>query len=187
MLRNSGDEDIHPRQARRQENIRRRRKWWRSPDFVNMNLMTDTMVTATDCPFCKILAEHSDRMLAEHEHVFVIFSDPRLMPGHILVIPKRHVEKLSELPQNEKDELFKRVEEYEEKILKNVASGCDIRQNYRPFIKQGRLKVNHLHFHLQPREFEDDFYQNVQRFETDKFSPLSKEELEHYKELFKGV
>jgi histidine triad (HIT) family protein len=137
------------------------------------------------CPFCTILTEKSSRLFKEYKYSFLVFSDPRLVPGHLLVIPKRHVEKLSELSQEEKTELFKLVEKYQEKILTTIASGCDIRLNYRPFMKQGRLKVNHLHFHLQPRENEDLLFQRAQRFETDLFKALPDEELQHYKELLK--
>ena len=45
-----------------------------------------------------------------------MFSNPRLMEGHLLVIPKRHVEKLSELNEEERKELFDTVIEYQEKI-----------------------------------------------------------------------
>ena len=136
-----------------------------------------------DCPFCKVFAEKGTRLLAESDHSFVVLSDPRLIPGHLLVIPKRHVEKLSELPQDEKADLIKLVEEYQEKILSVIATGCDIRQNYRPFITQSRLKVNHLHFHLQPRENKDALYEKVQYLETSMFEELPEAELEHYKSL----
>lgn len=136
-----------------------------------------------ECPFCKILAEKSSRMLREYDYAFVIFSDPRLMPGHLLIISKRHVEKIAELPAEEKAEIFQLAEHYQEEVLKKIASGCDIRQNYRPFVKQGRLKINHLHFHIQPRENEDPLYTQVQRFETDMFKPLPEDELQKYKKL----
>ena len=122
-------------------------------------------------------------MIYESDRVFVVFSNPRLMPGHLLVIPKHHAEKLSEFTQEDKTELFQVVEKYEEKILKNVATGCDIRQNYRPFIVQGRTKVNHMHFHLMPREFEDSFYQEVMKYERAVFKDLTEAEMEEYKML----
>jgi len=138
-----------------------------------------------ECPFCTILKEKQIRLFKEYNHSFLVFSDPQLMPGHLLVIPKRHVEKLSELPQEEKAELFELVEEYQEKILATIAPGCDICQNYRPFIKQGQLKVDHLHFHLRPRDNEDSLFQGAQKFEKDLFKSLSDEEFQHYKELLK--
>jgi histidine triad (HIT) family protein len=135
----------------------------------------------SECVFCEILKQHGDRVLHEYKHVFVMFSDPRLVPGHLLVIPKRHVEKLSELPASEKTELFTIVEMYEEKILKNIAPGCDIRSNYRPFMPQSRLKVNHLHIHLLPRQLEDELYQRSMKFEKEIFAPTTNEELERYR------
>lgn len=130
-----------------------------------------------DCPFCNINKEKT-RTIKQGKHANVIFSNPRLMPGHLLVVPKRHVEKLSELKQVEKKELLDLVIEFQEKILKNIAGGCDIRQNYRPFQKQSDLKVHHLHIHLQPRKFKDNLYKKCQIFETDIFKKLSGKELE---------
>lgn len=137
-----------------------------------------------NCPFCDINKEKT-RIIKERKKVFVILSNPRLMPGHFLVIPKRHVEKISELNEDERKELFNTVVEFQEKILSKFASGCDIRQNYRPFQKQNKLKVDHLHIHLQPREFKDELYERCQIFEKDLFKELSDEEKEKLFNLFK--
>ena len=107
-----------------------------------------------DCPFCKINSEKT-RILKDKRFVRVIFSNPRLMSGHLLIVPKRHVEKLSELNEEEQKELFETIIEFQEKILSKIASGYDIRINYRPFQKQDNLKVNHLHVHLHPRKLFD--------------------------------
>jgi diadenosine tetraphosphate (Ap4A) HIT family hydrolase len=136
------------------------------------------------CPFCDINKEKT-RILAEKKYISIIFSNPRLMPGHLLITPKRHVERLSELDNNEQEELFATIVEYQEKILKNVSSGCDIRQNYRPFQKQDNLKVNHLHIHLQPRELYDELYKKSQIHETEIFEEITKEELERTMKLIK--
>ena len=74
-----------------------------------------------DCPFCDIGSE--TRVLEEREYTRVIFSNPRLMPGHLLVIPKRHVERLEELNEEERKEIFDVAIEFEERILDNIASG----------------------------------------------------------------
>ncbi len=128
-----------------------------------------------DCPFCTIEAARN-RIIKEGRFVVVIFSNPRLMPGHLLVIPKRHVEKISELESDERQELFSTVVEFQEKILSRIASGCDIRQNYRPFQKQDTIKVNHLHIHLHPRELFDNLYEKSQIFETSIFEKLGEGE-----------
>ena len=135
-----------------------------------------------NCPFCDIDPERN-RILEERSLVFVILSNPRLMPGHTLVIPKRHVEKPSELTDAEREELFNTVLEYQDKITAVFSKGCDIRQNYRPFAPQSQLKVNHVHMHLIPREMEDELYQHSMKFEKDIFVPLSDDEREKFTKL----
>jgi len=136
-----------------------------------------------ECPFCDVSNE-KNRILKEGKFTRVIFSNPRLMPGHLLVIPKRHVEKISELNKEEREELLNNVIEFQEKILKKVASGCDVRQNYRPFQKQNKLKVHHLHIHLYPRELFDELYEKCQIFEKGVFNELSEEELNKMFKVF---
>jgi len=136
-----------------------------------------------NCPFCDINKEKTS-IINEGKYTLVVLSNPRLMPGHLLVIPKRHVEKLSELDDDERKELIDKVIEYQEKILSKFAKGCDIRQNYRSFQKQDNLKVNHLHIHLQPREFEDELYFKSQIYEKQIFSEPTKEEREKFLKLF---
>lgn len=132
----------------------------------------------TVCPFCVIDAEKT-RVIEARQHVIVVLSNPRLMPGHILVIPKRHVERLTGLHPDEKAELWSTVEEFQQRIVDRLASGCDIRQNYRPFQPQDRLKIHHLHIHLQPREMEDELYKQCQIYEKRVFQPLSEHEVKH--------
>ena len=139
-----------------------------------------------NCPFCNINHEIT-RVLKEGKHVWVMFSNPRLMPGHLLIVPKRHIEKISELNKEEKQELFDTVIEFQEKILEKLANGCDIRQNYRPFQKQDHIKVDHLHIHLCPRELFDELYERCQVFETDIFTKLHVDELDKiHKALLKN-
>lgn len=131
----------------------------------------------TSCPFCEINPIRN-RTLQESEHVRVIFSNPRLMKGHLLVIPKRHVEQPWELTEVELKEIFSHIHGLQQKISSTLGTGCDIRQSYRPFMKQGRLKVDHLHFHLLPRTFQDDLYEKSMKYETDIFSELPPKEIE---------
>jgi len=136
-----------------------------------------------DCRFCKINPKRS-KIIKEGKNVFVILSNPRLVDGHLLVIPKRHVEKLSQLNEEERDELIDTVIEFQEKILSKFSSGCDIRQNCRPFLKESEVKVDHLHFHLLPREFEDELYKKCQIFEKEVFRILTEEEINKFSKLF---
>lgn len=123
-------------------------------------------------------------MVTEGRYVFTALSNPRLMPGHLLIIPKRHIEKPSELTGEERAELFEMVITFQEKILQKVATGCDIRQNCRPFLPQGKLKVNHLHFHLLPREFEDELYSKSMIYEKTIFQNLPEEEAAKFQQIY---
>lgn len=139
------------------------------------------------CPFCELNKEKT-RVIEESRFSRVIFSNPRMMPGHLLTIPKQHVEKLSELTKVELDDLMVMTIKYQEKIVENLASGCDIRQNYRPFIKEGELKVSHLHFHIQPRwpDVKDELFMKCQIHEFDLFKPLLQEEMKKIIKLLKS-
>jgi len=138
-----------------------------------------------NCPFCENIKLKS-RIIDETENTLTILSNPALVKGYCLVIPKKHVENFDELSDDEKQELFFQVIKMQEILLKKF-SGCDIRQNFRPFQPQGNLKVNHLHIHLQPREFKDELYDKCQIFETEVFRDLSDEELNELVELIKNA
>ena len=117
--------------------------------------------------------------------VYVALSNPRLVPGHLLIIPKRHVERLSLLTTLERKGLFETAIELQEKILNKISSGCDLTQHCRPFQPQNNLKINHIHIHLRPREFKDELYQKSQIFETDMFKELPEDEAATFSKLLK--
>lgn len=137
-----------------------------------------------NCPFCNVNQEKT-RIIENREKTFVALSNPRLLPGHTLVIPKRHVEKISELNPEERTELFNAAIEYQQKIIERFSAGCDLRQNYRPFLPQSEIKVNHVHIHLLPRENEDALYQKGMKYEKEMFIPLPDSEREKFTELFR--
>jgi len=130
------------------------------------------------CPFCTS-AKQEQRILKEGQYAYVIFSNPRLMPGHLLVIPKRHMEgKIKDLSKEERDEIFDLIAEFQSKILEKLASGCDIRQNYKPYVENSRTHVNHLHFHLYPREYKDELHEKADIYRTPLYQDLAQEEKE---------
>lgn len=130
-------------------------------------------MTVNDCPFC----DTSDRIIKSNEHAALILSNPRKVPGHALVIPKRHVEKPWEITPEERLAIFELVDETEQKIIAaGLGDGCDVRQNYRPFQPQGRVKVNHVHYHVIPRALEDYIYQISEKYDTELFADLDPSE-----------
>jgi len=137
--------------------------------------------TNSGCPFCK---RERSLLIKDGKLIYVQLSNPRLVDGHLLVIPKRHVEQLSELNAEEREELLALMAEFQGKITGRFATGCDVRQNYRPFLQQGKLKVDHLHVHLLPREFEDELYKKSMAFETELFRDMTDEEKVRFVKLF---
>ncbi len=136
------------------------------------------------CPFCN-LDPNKSRILTEGTYSYVMLSNPRLVVGHTLVIPKRHILNISELNTEELNEIYDLLVKFENIILKKIATGCDIRQNYRPFLKQDELKVDHVHFHLLPRTLEDDIFKKVQKSERELFHRMNEKDLTESNSLFK--
>lgn len=126
------------------------------------------MAEAQSCPFC----DRDERVLKQNDLAQVLLSDPHKVPGHLLVIPKRHVEKPWELRHDELTSIFDLIFELEQKLLGKLGDGFDVRQNYRPFMEQSNLKVDHIHFHVIPRSNEDYIYQISEKYDTDLFADL---------------
>ena len=136
------------------------------------------------CPFCTT-AKQEGRILKEGQYAYVILSNPRLMPGHLLVIPKRHVEgRLQDLSHEERDEAMNFLAEFQIKILKKLSSGCDIRQNYKSYVENSKTHVNHMHFHLHPREPQDELHEKADIHRKPLYKELLEEEKKRIFDLF---
>ncbi len=127
---------------------------------------------AMNCPFC----DPAQRMLKENEHAAAILSNPRRMPGHFLVIPKRHVEKPWEITDEELLDIFSLIKFVQQKIVPALAEGCDVRQHYRPFVPDSKHKVAHVHYHVMPRSPQDRLYELMEVRDHELFEDLSQEE-----------
>lgn len=126
------------------------------------------MNKVTNCPFCN----GKERIVKENEHAFAILSNPRKVPGHTLVVPKRHVDKPWELTEMELRDVFDLISYIEQKLIGQFGDGCDIRQNYRPFVGNNGLKADHVLFHLIPRAQDDYIYQVSEKYDSELFAEL---------------
>jgi len=96
-------------------------------------------------------------MLKESKNTLSVLSNPYLSRGHCLVIPKQHYNNILEVLDEILLELIIEVRELERILLENLkVQGVDIRQNYRPFLRNN--PNTHFHFHLIPRELYDDLW-----------------------------
>jgi histidine triad (HIT) family protein len=104
------------------------------------------------CLFCQIINRETPAHIVADEDDVLAFLDIRpLFPGHVLVVPKRHVETLTELPPALVEPLFgatRRVTAAVERAL--AADGSFVAINNR--VSQS---VPHLHVHVVPRRRKD--------------------------------
>lgn len=138
------------------------------------------------CPFCDLANDtERDRVIRRGKLTTTFLSNPRLVPGHTLVVPNRHIEKPWELTQEELIAIFDEIKWVQGQLLDaGLADGVDTRQHYRPFIPQGRIKIDHVHFHVLPRKLDDDIYKNAMKFEFEMFEDLSDEERDRVTKIF---
>src|SRR4051794_7553186 len=101
-----------------------------------------------DCPFCSIVAGTSPAYLVLDDPVAVGFLDTRpLFPGHVLVVPRVHVEVLTDLPAAEVGPFFTRVQA----VAAAVEAACGAGGTFVAMNNRVSQSVPHLHVHVVPR------------------------------------
>lgn len=108
-----------------------------------------------DCIFCKIAAglEDSSKVYEDDDFIALMDAYP-LTKGHVLVIPKRHYQRLDELTAKKRAKLFNighKVIEAQKKAGLGI-NGTNLLVNDG---KAANQTVPHLHLHLIPRETGD--------------------------------
>jgi histidine triad (HIT) family protein len=108
-----------------------------------------------DCVFCKIVkGELPCYKLYESELALAFLDINPITKGHALVVPKRHVERLSQLSDDEVREIFTAAGKLAEASLEALdAKGINF------WVNQGSIAgqvVSHFHAHVVPRYAEDD-------------------------------
>jgi histidine triad (HIT) family protein len=96
----------------------------------------------TVCPFC----ENNNRRIFESKECFLTFALWPYHQHHLLVIPKRHIESLSELTETEKEDIDSMQEKALE-ILKKLGYS-----SITHLVREGKdnKAINHVHFHTIP-------------------------------------
>ncbi len=107
----------------------------------------------------------------ESEKSLVIMDIFPQAAGHCLVVPKKHYLKPGDIPKEEFHQLMDLVVRVQDAVVASgLGRGTNLVQNYWPFVPEGGLKVDHVHFHLVPRNPGDEL--------TRPTSPVAKQELE---------
>lgn len=109
------------------------------------------------CAFCNL--DTLEARIIRAGRLFVSFlSDPLIVEGHALVIPRRHIV-AGELWLD--DELLAcavEVERLKQCYIKLGYHGVDVWQKTRPHIPEDGVKMDHEHSHVLPSVPDDELY-----------------------------
>jgi histidine triad (HIT) family protein len=131
---------------------------------------------ADDCLFCKIVAgKIPAEKIYEDEDILAFLDIGPISDGHTLVIPKQHFERLHECPP----EVLIKVASQLGKIAGAVAASMNS-DGYNILCNNGRAAgqlVNHLHFHIIPRNVSDGVFNRwpSYKYEDGKIEAISAE------------
>jgi histidine triad (HIT) family protein len=133
---------------------------------------------AAGCLFCAIAAgEHPAHVVLDTPAVVAFLDHRPLFPGHTLVVPRAHVETLTDLPADALREYFARVQQVTAAVQSAMgAAGSFVANNN--VVSQS---VPHLHFHVVPRNRKDGlrgFFWPRQRYEDDAAAAAVAESIE---------
>lgn len=106
--------------------------------------------TENACAFCAILAGALPASLVYEDGQVIAFMDLRqAVPGHVLVVPRRHVETLFDLDEDTAAQLMRvavRIARAADAVF--APDGLNLWQSNRD---AGGQEVPHVHLHVQPR------------------------------------
>jgi len=104
------------------------------------------------CVFCKIAAGQLPAHFVLDEADRLAFLDTRpIFKGHVLVLPRRHVETYTELPAEEVGGLF----EAGQRVARAVERGLAADGTFVAINNKVSQSVPHLHVHVVPRRWKD--------------------------------
>ncbi|MDD5458419.1 MAG: HIT family protein [Phycisphaerae bacterium] len=121
-------------------------------------------MAVSDCIFCKMVAgDIPVTKIYEDEHVLAFMDIAPISDGHTLVIPRRHYEKIHHCPP----ELLSKVCSPLGKIAAAVQKAVKA-DAYNVLCNNGRAAgqvVEHLHFHIVPRNSDDGVFNRWPSYE----------------------
>lgn len=104
-----------------------------------------------DCPFCNINTRTAQ--FAESPNFRAVYNIAPILPGHSLIIPKRHVQSFLELSEAELCEMVSFSQRCI-RILQNAFSTTGFNWTIQEGEEAGQT-IPHLHLHLIPRKPND--------------------------------
>ena len=105
-------------------------------------------MSAADCVFCAIVAGTRPADFVLREEGVVAFLDAKpLFKGHVLVVPRAHVETLSDLPEADLGPVFGAAA----RVARAVEVALDAHGSFVALNNKVSQSVPHLHVHVVPR------------------------------------
>jgi histidine triad (HIT) family protein len=118
-----------------------------------------------DCAFCELMGGDGDGRVWEDADVVAFLDIRPVFPGHVLVVPRAHVETLTDLPAGEVGPFFLVVQHLAGAVERAMgAQGTFVAVNNK--VSQS---VPHLHCHVVPRTKGDGlrgFFWPRQRYDS---------------------
>lgn len=113
------------------------------------------MSMAEDCIFCKVVSKEIDAEIVAEGNNFIAFRDTNpLTEGHILIVPKKHLVTLLDIPNHLGSEMLELMKKVGGDILdKKLGGGFNILMNN---LEVAGQEVMHAHIHVIPRKEGDD-------------------------------
>lgn len=109
------------------------------------------------CPFCQIAAGGEASRVYEDPYTLAFLNIRQANPGHVLVIPKRHVERIFDLDDDLAGRLGRTIAVVSRAIRDAFGvSDLNVFQNNGEAAGQ---EIGHVHFHLLPRRPGDGLFQ----------------------------
>lgn len=105
-----------------------------------------------DCTFCALIKGEREAHRVFEDDLVVAFLDTRpLFPGHCLLVPRKHVEELSQLEKDTVGPLFRRVQ----CLTRAVEEAMEAQGTFVAVNNKVSQSVPHLHVHVVPRNHKD--------------------------------
>jgi ATP adenylyltransferase len=105
------------------------------------------------CVFCRIYKEDDDvtnYVFLRSKHAYAVLNIYPYSNGHVLIVPNRHVNDLSKLKRDERDDVMDMLE-----LSKSLLDGVLKPHGFNIGLNLGRAAgagiPNHIHFHIVPR------------------------------------
>lgn len=104
------------------------------------------------CLFCEIVDRVTSASIVFEDELFMAFLDHRpLFPGHSLLVPKKHFETLTDLPEDLVGPLFLNAQ----LLARAVGAALKAEGTFVAMNNRVSQSVPHLHVHIVPRRKKD--------------------------------